>query len=202
MNIQIAALIVTVISTILLPIIFKMWPERKQAKRKEQVFTEDLEFAELFCEIAQEESSLLLKDRATQKLIHRKDISFGEAKFFYNFRNMESLLLDYIAHRAYLDLKFEEGELTAVNKVKNPHFEYWGEITLYVLYLTMAMSPLLFWDFYQYCLTSLKKGNNLLIILEVYIAPYLLAITAMIRLFRAEKLNDANKFYEKLKKYV
>lgn len=202
MNIQIVNLSVTVIATILLPIVFKLLPEKKQSRKKEQIFSDDLEFSELFCEIVNDELPLLVKDRATQKLIHRKNISFGEAKFFYNFRNMESIILDYIDVRKYLKLTFRNNELYQINTIKYARVIYIVDICFYSLYLSIAMSPLLFWDFYHYSIAQFKISNDYLIVYELYVYPYFFLICAIIKLFRTEQANEAIKFVKKLKEHL
>lgn len=189
---------ISIVASIILPLIFKWWPERKPKKCKEDFFAEELSFAEVFCELINEDIPILVKDRATQKLLHRKDISFTEAKFFYHFRNMESLLSSYMNVRSSLSVKYNDGEVVELELPKMYKLQRCGLFFLYAFCIGVGTLPLNLWNYYNYLLEGALKDKNYLILAELYVLPFLFIIAGLIVLNKYENYGSAKKFLEKI----
>jgi hypothetical protein len=192
--------IVTVLGSILVPLLVAyLNAKNSMGRHPKDEFQHAIMIAEKFEETIDSSQSHLVKDRIAQQLFETKKITFLEAKYFYQYSDMDLWVKKYIRMKDKLKLvRDDKGEISAIefpySKLKAGLFT-----AGYFVFALLALTPFIFINtFFQY-LESGLEARQYLFIFNLIVWPVLSFILAIILLLEGANYNETKRFMTDLK---
>ncbi|OEC84794.1 hypothetical protein [Acinetobacter sp. YK3] len=198
MSLECIKIILSVISTILLPL-FLWWLNRNNANSSKPKFHSDIDLdiaaSKEFDEIKKDTSlSRLTKDRFSKKLFNNANINFDESLFFISFKDADRFVSNYLIYKHRILLKYDSMGRVSRLEPKAPKRQRLYFFISYIFFVSLAVTPFIFFGDYKDYILKYYHAQNFVIAVEFIVSPFLFFMIGIFSLIEGGKQSSVIRF--------